>query len=155
MIRFLCRATLLAWVYLLCAPQSLAQSVNVLQPIRFGSWLITNNAGAYSITINTDGSSSHSPQLVMIRPPQKGIYEFTGLPVSTTFNSLDVTQNQALSNGGGEVFIMKDFQVDAPTSTDASGHLPLVLGATVETSGNGGSYGNGEFTGQINVEINY
>jgi len=137
------------------APSVYAQSVNVIQPIRFGTWYITNNSSQHEVTVNTDDTSSHSPQLVPVRPPQKGIYQLTGLPISTPVTSINVTQGQALSGMGSEVITMNDFQVEADSSTDPSGALALTLGATARTSGSGFGYGRGMFTGLINVEINY
>jgi len=152
---FFMRLLVLAGLFLAFAAPAHAVTVNTTQAINFGTWFIPGNAGAYSVTINTDGSSSNSPQLVRVRSPQKGIYVLGDLPINTVINSLDFSQGQALTTAGGEVFTMTSFQSDSPLVTDGVGDLPLVLGATVETSGNGSGYGRGVFTGQINVEINY
>lgn len=132
-----------------------AATATVTQALNFGKWFITSNAGDYTVTINTDGSHSHAPELVMISPPQKGIYDIGGLAISTAITSIVVTQTQALTTGGGEILNMDSFQVDALPATDGAGHLALTLGATAHTSGGGGGYGNNIYTGQLDIQINY
>lgn len=123
------------------------------QPLTFGTWAVTNNSSSHSITVETNGSYTHSPDLLMITPPQEGVYQITGLPSEAAINSVTVTMTQALEFGGSEDFTMDDFDTIAPNA-DINGETVITLGATAYTSGNSNPYSDGSYSGELSIQIN-
>jgi hypothetical protein len=141
------------FLYLITPPAHAAYIT--IQALDLGSWFIPNNSGVYTITINTDGTSSHSPELTKVKGPTKGIYDIGDLPVSTTILSIDVAQNTPMTFGGS-TFTLGSFQTstNAP-ATDGAGRVTLTLGLTASTSGNGTPYPDGTYSGLVDVTINF
>jgi hypothetical protein len=127
--------------------------VNELQPLDFGRWIITANNAQHSIILNTNGSYSSSPALVMLDPPSEGIYQITELPAFAEIISVDVTMTQSLQGGGSEDFTLQDFQVIAPDA-DGAGETTITLGATARTSGSGNDYDDSVYNGTLELDIN-
>lgn len=130
-------------------------AVNEIQALDFGKWFIGRNDGVYSVTVQTNGGYSSSPELVMLEgPPAPGIYEISGLPEDSEIVSVDVTVSDPMTLGGSASLSIGAFQVIAP-DTDENGVTTVTLGATVQTSGNGTSYGNGTHIGELTLEFNF
>jgi len=129
-----------------------ADDVIVLQHLRFGTWLFPDNDSVYSITVEPDGSYSNSPELTMLSPPNEGIFDIGDLTPNSAINGLDVTQNTPLERGG-QNFDMTAFQTQAPGSTDNNGRVTVNLGATANTTGTGGMYAAGLYSGSIDLEF--
>jgi hypothetical protein len=145
-------SALAAAFFLTVFPFPCHADLDEIQALDFGRWAITSNSASYHITVQTDGSYSNSSQLVMLEPPQQGIYQVDGLPPNADILSVDVTMVQPLQ-GGGEEFTMDNFQVIAPDA-NGLGVTTITLGARANTSGNGGSYSDGPYSGVLEIEIN-
>jgi hypothetical protein len=122
------------------------------QRLNFGEWLVTNNNASHSVTVETNGTYSNSPSLVMLTPPQQGIYQVQGLPNGAVINSVTVLMTQPMEGPGSEDFVMDNFTTVAPNPV--GGNTTITLGARARTSGNGNSYGDGSYTGELTLEIN-
>lgn len=139
----------------LCASPAAAQ-VTITEDIRldFGRWVITNNNSSHNITVNANGSYSHSPSLVMLQTPRAGEYDVAGLPDFANINNVTVTQSSPMSGPGGQTFAMNNFDVICP-DPGFGGTTRLTLGARAVLSGNTAPYGNGLYTGNLLVTIHY
>ena len=126
-----------------------------IQPLDFGRWLVAGNNGVQNITLQTDSSYSNSAGIIMLSPPQAGIFLISGLPISQIISSVTITMTQAMSSGAGEVFTMDNFTYDAPPSTDGSGEATITIGARARTSGNGNPYANDVFNGDLEITFNF
>ncbi len=126
--------------------------VSILQKLRFGEVIITNNNMLYSISVNPDGSFGHAGSIIKITDPQPGIYQIDDLTPNALIN-VTATQLQPLS-GGGNFFTLKNFQV-VHSNSDASGLADITLGATAETSGNSLAYDSRTYNGTIQLQISY
>lgn len=124
-----------------------------LQPMNLGRWVITKNDSKYSIIINTDGSYSSAPQLIMLDPPQPGIYRIDDLPKSMPITNVTVTVFDPL-DGGGQSFLLDGFQVLAPDTND-DGEATLTVGLRIRTSGNGEGYGDDVYNGALQLDIHF
>ena len=135
---------------------AMADDVIVIQALRFGSWVIPGNNSVYTVTVETNGSYSNSPELAMITPPTEGIYDVGDLPPSSAINSLDVTQNTPLEFSG-KSFEMDDLEAISIGTTDSNGRVTVAVGATAKTTGDGGGYPSGNYTGvlDLNFDINF
>lgn len=122
------------------------------QRLDFGQWAVTSNATQYSVTINANGTYSNSPELIMLSPPREGEYLVQGLPNGATISSVDVIMTMPMSGPGSEDFIIDNFDIVAPDPV--GGETTITLGARAVTSGNGNSYGDGSYTGELTLEIN-
>lgn len=127
--------------------------ISVIQALDFGEWVVTNNAAPRSVSVATDGSYNHAPQLIMLNPPQEGIYLIDGLPPGGTINSIDVTMIQPMQHGG-QSFTMDNFDTVA-ADPDIDGETTLTLGARASTGGGGGGYPDGTYNGQLLITINF
>lgn len=127
--------------------------VNEIQKLDFGHWAITSNTSSFNVTVQPNGAYSHSPKLILLSPPQQGVYEITGLPPSTAILSVNVTMIQVMQVGG-EYWTMDNFQTFAPANSDTSGNANISIGARANTTGDGGGYQDGVYNGQLQVDIN-
>lgn len=125
-----------------------------LQPMNLGRWVITKNDTNYSIIINTDGSYSNASQLLMLEPPQPGIYRIEDLPKSTPIASVTATVFDPL-DGSGQSFLLDNFQVLAPASTNGDGEATVTVGLRVRTSGNGQGYSDNVYNGALQLDIHF
>jgi len=129
-------------------------AVLVLQELHFGEWLIKNNIGFQTVTVNTDGSYSSTPDMIMLSPPTQGIYVIDGLNPSSVITSVNVTMLTPMSNGSGEDFTTDSFTTISP-DTDAGGQTTITLGARARSSGNSLPYTDGVHTGTLQIVINF
>lgn len=147
----ICRVFCLCCLFLVPAFPALAD-VSVLQKLRFGELIITDNNNKYDIVVNVDGSFGHSGEIISIEDPQPGIYEIDDL-IPNTVITVTGTQIQPLTRSGNQ-FTLKDFQI-INTNSDPTGTASVTLGATAETSGNGVMYAGGTYNGIIELQVSY
>lgn len=122
-----------------------------IQPMTFGNWVVTNNTASHYVSVATDGSYNHSPELVMLEPPSQGIYEIDELPDGFVVNDVTVSVRDPLSYES-RGFLMDDFQVIySPAVVD--GVIGVTLGGRARTTGDGYNYGDGVYRGVLTIEI--
>lgn len=126
--------------------------LNELQPLNFGRWIITENDASYEIVVQTNGNYANSPQLIMLSPPQQGIYQITELPSYAEILAVNITLVQSMEGAGSEDFTLDNFQVLCPNA-DEGGTTTLTLGARARTSGSGGNYEDSTYNGTLNIDI--
>lgn len=127
--------------------------VTTTQDLSFGEYMVTNNTGVKTVTINADGSSSASAGLVEITPPEEGIYIIDGLPANDVIASIDVSVSSLMADNG-HVFTMDNFSTISGV-TDGAGVATISLGASVHTSGTGESIRDGTYTGELDLQFNF
>lgn len=125
------------------------------QRLNFGRWYIQGNNSVESITVTPMGAvSTSSPNLIMFTAPQPGIYTVNGLGAFTLINSVTVTPNTDMINGGQQ-FTIDNFTTNHSPNADAAGILVLRVGADAQTSGNGLGYAPGLYNGLFDIEVDY
>ena len=60
-----------------------------------------------------------------------------------------------MSTGGGQNFTVGDYTFNSPVVTNGAGSVMLYLGATLRTSGVGGNYDSGNYSGDIEIHVDY
>lgn len=146
---------LIASLLVFIAPGSACAAVTVQQALSFGSFIMRANDAQYDITVNADGSYSYDAAgYIEITPPDRGVYLFDSLPVSTAITSVDVTQNTALVAVGG-VFQMVNFQETHPATTSPLGEAQIFIGATARSNGGGSVYPDRTYIGTVDITINF
>ncbi len=123
-----------------CTHISYAQVITTLQPMSFGTAIVTNNDIPHEINLAADGSYSADSEFVFLSPPQQGIYRLVVFPPSiTNINSIFVTIDQQMQ-GAGEDFIIDNFDIDSAPQTSILGDLEIEIGARLRTTGSGVNY---------------
>jgi hypothetical protein len=128
-----------------------------IQPLSFGTFAMRDNSAAYSMTVSPTGmvSYSHANKILPfgISNPQPGIFQFTDFAPSTL---LVINIADTVITGGGPDFDLVNFVfAPDPASTDAGGNLTLNIGATLRTSGLGGIYWDGGYSGNYVLSVSY
>mgnify|MGYP000527742782 CR=1 FL=1 len=126
--------------------------VITLQGLHFGEFVITDNNSVHGITVNIDGSVSHSGAVIEINAPRPGIYQIDGLPPNNVINVI-VSQDQPMV-GNSNSFNLTNFQ-ESHTNSNAGGITDITIGATAETSGNGQPYVDQNYSGQVRIQISF
>lgn len=147
-------AVLAAFGALALAPAAAQVTINENERLHFGRWVVTNNQSNHNIIINSNGSYSHSPSLIMLETPRAGEYFVSGLTSFAVINNVHVTQTSPMSGPGGQSFMLDNFDVICPNA-DFDGNTVLTLGARATLSGNAAPYANGNYAGQLTVAIDY
>lgn len=128
---------------------------SVLQALNFGEWVITKNNTPQTATIQTNGSNSHSSAMIMLTPPQPGIYLITDLPINMTIQSVDVTMMTPMQSMG-QSFSIDNFTTELSSSnTGPTGETTLTLGATATSSANGALYPDSTYSGDVMIVLNF
>jgi len=147
------KAALCLALFLAAMQATPARSADVIQvqTLNFGKWVVTDNDAPHFITIATDGSYDNSPELIMLEPPQEGIYDLSGLPEDAIINGVTVIVSDPL-DAGSSMFALDDFQVIYPP-TAPGGEISVTIGARASTTGDGQNYGDGVYNGTLTIEI--
>lgn len=149
--------TLLAGLALLIVlmPQLARGQHSVIQALNFGEWVVTNNNSAQTATVQTNGSYSNSPAMILLAPPEPGIYLISGLPANMNIQSVDVTMLTPMQSMG-QSFTVDNFTTQLSSSnTGPSGETTLTLGARARSSANGNPYPDTTYTGDIMIVLNF
>lgn len=137
----------------LAIPSLSFAAVTEEQSISFGSFAIAANDAQSSITISKNGGTPvYSYKIYPLAHGQPGQYRLTAYPIFTplVININDfVLQRTAAPN-----LLVEDFTFD-PIITDGTGQALLNLGASLKTTGLGGSYGDGNYTGTMSITISW
>jgi hypothetical protein len=144
-------------VFFVCVvlPASVLADPVTIQRLDFGRLLVKKNNSLQSITVNTDGSYSATSEIIVLDPPEVGIYEIDGLNPSSTISSVTVNVTDPLQCGcSSEQYFMDSFVVVAPP-TNSSGVTTITIGARAQTSGNNNAYGSGLYEGELSLSFNY
>lgn len=155
-IRAVILPSLFLLLFLLMQPQnSMAQTVTAINDLDFGEAIVTNNSGQYSINVQANGFFTADSAFIFIENPREGFYKVRDLPPSILITNISVSIDQQM-NGPGEDFIIDNFDISAPSFSDANGELDIYLGARLRTSGNNNNYlYNSTFRSTLTLFINY
>lgn len=135
------------------SPRTVFAAVTEIQPIGFGSFAIAANDVQSTITIAPNGGTpSYTNKIYPLVHGQPGRYQLTAYPAFTPL--IININNFQLQRTGAPSLLIEDFVHD-PIITDGTGAAILDLGASLKTTGLGGSYGDGNYTGNINITISW
>ncbi|BCD96887.1 DUF4402 domain-containing protein [Marinagarivorans cellulosilyticus] len=137
----------------LVIPSLCIAAVTEEQAISFGSFAIAANDAQSSIVISKNGGTPvYSYKIYPLMHGQPGQYRLSAYPA---FTPLVININDfVLQRTGAPNLLIEDFTHD-PIITDGSGEALLDLGASLKTTGLGGSYGDGNYTGTMNITISW
>ncbi len=79
---------------------------------------------------------------------------FEALPVNTLINFSSSSLNVELSDNSAS-FTINQLLFNPTAQTNAYGEIELVIGAILQTSGDGAVYNDGEYQGSVSIELSY
>lgn len=129
-----------------------AQVITQNVPLSFGRFVLVDNNAIRRLRIRASCAPNADPEYMFIIDPQCGNYTVTGYPA---FTPLTVTlANGALNGPGANIFTLRNLRT-VPTSitTDASGEATFDVRGVLRSSGNGGAYIDGGYTGTFTMTI--
>ncbi|MDZ7923745.1 MAG: DUF4402 domain-containing protein [Marinagarivorans sp.] len=129
------------------------QQQQKISALSFGQFAIgTNNAESTLVISKRGGTTLATYRIYPLAHGQPGHYLLTAYlaftPLIITIPPFDITRS------GSQALRIENFDFD-PVITDGSGAALLIVGATLKTNGAGGTYGDGNYTGVMNITINW
>ncbi len=122
------------------------------RPFTYGTLVVTDNSAVYSMRVRRNGNINPiDPQLIQIGTVNSARFDFQGFPANT---ALIVTFTPTTVTGpGSNFFTITNFDLPGNMTTNGSGNRNnRNIGSTINTSGNGLPYTDGNYTGTILVE---
>ena len=136
-----------------CIPFTGWAAITEEQPLSFGSFAIAKNDAVSTLMVpHVGGIPIATYKLFPLTRAQPGRYRLTAYPAFTPL-MINITNFQ-LSLGASPLLYVEDFTFD-PVNTDAAGTALLKIGATLKTTGLGGSYGDGAYSGTLNITVSW
>jgi hypothetical protein len=134
-------------------PASCRAAITEEQPLSFGSFAIAKNDAVSTLIVpHVGGIPRATYKLFPLTRAQPGHYRLTAYPAFTPL-MINISDFQ-LNLGASPILYIEDFTFD-PVNTDASGAALLKIGATLKTSGLGGTYGDGGYSGTLNITVSW
>ena len=151
-------ALCLASYLLVLMPNSASSQplIEELQGLNFGTLAVSANASVSRFIFPQTGNSSQiEGQFVLVSSGTPGSYRLSGFPAFTPLSaSLNDSTLTVAEVGISELLTVDNYDVSQPT-TDAQGNAELSVGARLNTSGNGNSYGDSTYSGSTTLRIEY
>lgn len=132
-----------------------------IEPLTFGQGIITDNSAVRSCVIPAGGTETCDPQIILLRAGSYGAFRLSDYdPSVQVWASVD-DSSTTLSNGGGQIFDVKNFtfspdlhDIGTAAVPNADGTLTLLVGATLQTRA-GTTYDSTTYRGTFSLQINY
>lgn len=131
--------------------------VQILSPLSFGKIVVAGNVQKSSLTVSKNYTSSSTNSIYVITPgqPAEVLVENIGanvaLNVSVTVLS-DFSHDLAVPTGALSLASLDYLPV---VTTNAYGQAVMRIGGVLETSGDGSSYVDGNYSATVEIMINF
>lgn len=151
------RCLLLALACLLLTSTASAQpAITEQRALNFGTLAVPNNTSISRLSYPSSGRNiNNQGQFVIIDRGTSGQYSLTGFP---PFTPITVTLNNTTlypdSIAIAEPLTVDDFDIDAPL-TNSQGEATVMVGARVNTTGNGANYIDSIYSGATTMRVEY
>lgn len=123
------------------------------QPLSFGEFGLGPNDVVSTMWVPHNGQHPRGTnKLYPISLGQRGEYRLTSYP---SFTPLMITINNfQLTRAFSEPFNIEDITFE-PVMTNTNGEAVLIIGATLKTTGSTAVYGDGDYSGTMNIVISW
>lgn len=149
---FILTLFLLSFVFVFPSDACAQESIVRVQEMEFGEVLVRRNDAIYDAQLSSNGNISAGSNFLFISSSSEGVYRLTNAAANRPI-TVDVTVDQELI-GGGQMFSIDNFDIDAPAQTDGSGEALIRVGARMRTNGNGENYiGGRDFLALMTLSI--
>ena len=141
------------WVICLAASPTFAQTITRVQTLSFGTFALRNNNAPHALRVSRTNVVTADSEFAIFTDPTRGEYSLSSFPTNTPFTVF--IPDTTLTSGGGAQFDLGQFTPGSGLTTDGTGNADLRFGATLTTSGTGGNYTDGSYSGTIDITVNY
>jgi hypothetical protein len=130
-------------------------TITTITPLYFGEIVILDYSAVGRVTISPSGLYSYNSNVLLHTPPQRGEYQLSGGPPST-FYTIDINPTTASLTGPGGPFTLDTLAITpAILVTDAAGEDTFYLSGRLQTLGGGTPYGDGSYSTNILLTMNF
>lgn len=145
----------LFFAFMLSAPVMAAPVIEELVPLDFGVLAITANDSVSTFTFPRTGNVAIEGTVVLVEKGQLGRYFLSGFPPNTSIDvEADNTDLTAGGTGTPEPLAAGSYDFN-DLRTDDFGEAELLMGGTLSTSGNGGTYEDAPYSGPTQLRFRY
>lgn len=136
------------------APWGMAQQIDELALLNFGTLAITGNNSISTLEFPRSGRNLVvSGNLIVVENGEPGRYLLTGFPPNTGIEvEIDIASMTAGGTGVPEPITVHDFDI-VNVFTNELGEAEFQLGASFSTSGNGGEYQDAPYAGGAQMRL--
>ncbi len=131
-----------------------AQDIVEDQQLSFGEIVVISTLVVGRVTVNPSGGYSFNSNIYLHSPPQRGEYRVTGGPPLTAYTVI-VPATFVITGPGGPFSVDNVLVSPGALVTDAAGEGSFTISARLQTLGGGTYYGDGTYTENFPVTINF
>lgn len=137
-----------------CPAPGAAQTVQEMDALAFGTFVVPSNAAVSTLTVPLNGSVSTTGSIIALTQGTPGRYRVGGLPGNAIVD-IDVNAAPLFATGvpPSQFFLITAFDHPPTIITNAAGTATFRLGATLSTSGSGLPYTESTYTGTIDITV--
>jgi len=127
---------------------------DVLESLDFGTIVVARNDRVSTLKLPTNSAISSTNDIHIMERGHPARLFFEALPANTLINFSSSSINEELSDNSS-TFIINQLLFKPTAQTNAYGEIELVIGAILQTSGDGAVYNDGEYQGSVSIELSY
>ncbi|KZD07853.1 DUF4402 domain-containing protein [Oceanibaculum pacificum] len=131
-----------------------AQTVQQIEALSFGTFVVTSNATPSTLTVPLNGSTTTNGTIVALTQGTKGQYRIGGLP-GNSIVGIDITAQPLFgaTAPASQYFNITGFSHPLTVTTNSGGMATFALGATLSTSGTAVPYTDNTYTGTLDITV--
>lgn len=130
-----------------------AQTITENQQLKFGKYVLVDNAAPRTITLLSGGGFTADPEYIFFIDPQLGNITVDSYPPSTVLTVTIGTTDLVRSGGGAKFSLSGGFTVPAVVTTDATGSATFDVGAILTSDGTGTTHIDDIYDGVYTVTV--
>ncbi len=131
-----------------------SQTITEDTPLSFGEIVVISTAVVGRVTINPSGTYSYNSNIYLHTPPQIGEYSISGGPPNSAY-TITLPANFNITGPGGP-FVVDNLEYrPLVLVTDATGADSFTVSGRLQTLGGGTPYGDGVYSVNFPVTINF
>ena len=127
---------------------------DVLDQLDFGTIVVARNDRVSTLKLPTNSAMSSSNDIHIMERGHPARLFFEALPANTLISFSSSSVNVELGSRPA-VFTISQLLFRPTAQTNAYGEIELVIGAILQTSGDGAVYNDGEYQGSVSIELSY
>ena len=127
---------------------------DVLESLDFGTIVVASNDRVSILKLPTNSAMSSTNDIHIMERGHPARLFFEALPANTLISFSSSNMNYELK-GSVASFSINQLLFKPTVQTNAYGEIELVIGAILQTSGDGAVYSDGEYQGSVSIELSY
>jgi hypothetical protein len=156
----MCKGTLVKlylFTLVFFCPIAAKANIDIVQQLSFGKLAIVSNASVSTTTMRRNGTQLSTNKILIVEQGRPALIQLTDFPIYTTMTlTANTPVTSSMAYGGAEQFTVTALEMASTIKTDNLGQANFLVGGTLATSGNGGSYfNNATYDIYIDIELSY